>query len=177
VIRPTTRTRGTRTRGRKLGVHPLAHDTLEAKAGGDESEGRVRAGVRPHDVAAAVANARLAGPPDCKRGPHGEERLDDRTEEEPPARLCTHAVADPAKERASKEGQHGRERKTVGDVEGAIASIRLVLERARKGNSELSGCQLYATQEGVTRDDCTCAVLPVWKPGHPNIAENTITSL
>jgi hypothetical protein len=62
-------------------------------------------------------------------------------------------------------------------VEGAVvAALWAVLEGPREGDGELPTRETPARAE-ITRGGFTWAVLPVWKPGQPKMAEKTTTSL
>jgi hypothetical protein len=57
-----------------------------------------------------------------------------------------------------------------------VAAFWLVLKRSSERNGELL---YYETQMDKSEWESghTCAVLPVWKPGQPEMAEYTTTSL
>ena len=126
-----------RTGGGELRVHALAHDPLQAEAHAQERDGHERERVRPHGVAAAVRDALGAALPDRERRGRGEQRLEERAEHEPQARLVPEPVADAPEERAEREGEDGRERELVRVVEGLVAVPGGALEEAREGEGEL----------------------------------------
>lgn len=127
------------TGGRELRVHPLAHDTLETQARAHEADRDERERVRPRRVPTDLRNAPLSALPRCDRSRHGEERLDERPEEEPRAGFCAHLVADTSKGGPENEGDYGRERLLVGEVEGRVAFSGGTGEEAGKGQGELDG--------------------------------------
>lgn len=96
------------TRRRELRVHALAHDTLQAHARTYEAQTRVRARVGPRQIIATRGDAILPTLPKRDRGRHGEERLDERAEEQPQSSLRADPVADAADEGAEQKcGQRG----------------------------------------------------------------------
>lgn len=75
--------RGRRTRRRKLRVHTLTHDTLQAHARAHQAQTRKRTRVGPRWLRADRGDAALPALPKRDRGGHGEERLDERAKEQP----------------------------------------------------------------------------------------------
>ena len=72
-----------RTRRRKLRVHALAHNALQAHARAHQTQARKRARVGPGWLRADRGDAALPALPKRDRCGHGEERLDERTKEQP----------------------------------------------------------------------------------------------
>jgi hypothetical protein len=72
-----------RTRRRKLRVHTLTHDTLQAHAHAHQSQTCIRARVGPRWLGADRGEAALPALPKRDRGGHSEERLDERAKEQP----------------------------------------------------------------------------------------------
>jgi hypothetical protein len=126
-----------RTRRRKLRIEALAHDALKTQAGADQAQAREGASVGPGKRAAGVRDAPLTAEVDADGGDHGEQRLDERAEEEPGARLGADTVADAAKEAAANEGQEGRQRELIGEVEGCVARAGRAFEQAAEGDGQL----------------------------------------
>jgi len=175
------------TRRCKLRVHTAAHDTLQTHARAHQSQTRVRARVGPRRCIAAQRDAALPALPMCDRRGHGEERLDERAEEQPQARLGTDPVADAANEDAEKKGRQGGERLFVREVERRVPLLGKTLSKASECERELHGshrgkggstgrCGLTAG-EGVGKEDVTCSVLPLWNPHQTNMAEKEIAFL
>ena len=75
--------RGRRTRSRKLRVHTLTHDTLQAHARAHQTQTCKRARVGPRWLRADRGEAALPTLPKRDRGGHSEERLDERAKEQP----------------------------------------------------------------------------------------------
>jgi hypothetical protein len=120
-----------------LRVDALAHDALEAERRANQAETRKRARVRPRRCAPVVRKAPLVAFLDGDGRSDGHERLDERAEEEPRARLRAHAIAEASYEGAADEREHRRERLLVRDVEGRVAVPRRALEQARERDRQL----------------------------------------
>ena len=75
--------RGERTCRRKLRVHTLTHDTLQAHARAHQTQTCIRARVGPRWHRASRGEAALPTLPKRDRGGHCEERLDERAKEQP----------------------------------------------------------------------------------------------
>jgi len=80
---PRKRREGKRTRCRKLRVHTLTHDTLQAHARAHQTQTCIRARVGPRWLSANRGDAALPALPKRDRGTHSEERLDERAKEQP----------------------------------------------------------------------------------------------
>ena len=124
---------------RELRVHPLAHNPLQAQTRAHERNRNERERVRPRRVPTDLRDAALPALPRGERSGHGEQRLDERAQEEPCARLGAHVVADAAEGRPGDEGEHGAQRLLVRDVEGGVALAWGAREEPGEGEGELDG--------------------------------------
>lgn len=123
----------TRTGCRELGVHTLAHDPLQTHACAHEADGSVGESIRPRRHASRIGDRRLTTLPYAEGGSHGEEGLDEGTEEQPCARLCPHPVSNAAQESTEDEGEDGCESLLIGKMEGAVSLARRALEETGEG--------------------------------------------
>lgn len=74
---------GQPTRSRKLRVHTLTHDTLQAHARAHQTQTRIRARVGPRWHSAGRGDAPLPTLQKRDSGAHSEERLDERAKKQP----------------------------------------------------------------------------------------------
>ena len=125
------------TRRCKLRVDALAHDPLQTHARAHQPQTRVRARVGPRGRIAARRDAALPALPKADRRGHGEERLDERAEDQPQTRLRADPVADAADEGAEEEGRHRGEGLFVREVERRVALAGRALEKTSEREREL----------------------------------------
>lgn len=104
----------------ELSIETFAHDTLETHAGADAPDGDKREGVGPSWVTPIICYAARVALPECDRGDHGEDGLDECTECHPHACLAPDLITDTPDECAKDEGEDGTERLLVGNVEGVV---------------------------------------------------------
>lgn len=173
--RETDGNRGVRTGGSELGVDSLAHDALETHARAHESDTHIGERIVPGRVVARVGRRALAALPDRKSSGHGEQRLEEGAEGEPPPRLRPHAVADAPEERTEDESEHRRQRLLVRQVERRVPVAWRALEQPRERDGELR--QGEPPFRGARAGVRTCTVLPVWNAHHTKTAEKQTTSL
>jgi hypothetical protein len=120
-----------------LRIDALAHDTLQTHARANQSQTSVRICVGPRRHGTRRGDAPLSALPERDRGCHREERLDNRAQEQPQARLWTNAVTDTANEGAKDKGDQGCEGLFVCEVERCVAMARRTLKEAREREGKL----------------------------------------
>jgi hypothetical protein len=120
-----------------LRIDALAHDTLQTHARANQPQTSVRICVGPRRHGARRGDAPLSAFPERNRGCHCEERLENRAEEQPQARLWTDAITDTANEGAKDKGDQGREGLFIGEVERGVAMTRRTLKEARERKGKL----------------------------------------
>lgn len=143
----------------ELGVDTLAHDTLQTQAGGQEADADKRECVMPRRASTVVRKVGFVALPDHERGCHSEECLDHGAHKEPEPGLGAHAVADPAEEGATEEGEDRAERLLVGNVEVCVP--RAVLPEAGESEAELkgvAGLEAAPDEDGGEADDVAVRV-------------------
>jgi hypothetical protein len=128
---------GSRTSRCKLGVHTLAHDTLQTHARTNQPQTRVCARVGPRGLSASGSDAALPALPERDGAGHCEESLNNGAEEQPQARGGADAITDTAKKGAEDKSGQGCEGLLVGEVERSVTMTWRALKEAREGKRKL----------------------------------------
>ena len=106
-----------RTSCGKLGIHPLAHNTLQAYTCTHKSDRNKSKGIRPRWLVSSVSNTGLTALPYGKCSGHGEEGLNKCTQRQPGSRFWTHLVTNTTKRSTRIKRQDGGQGLLIGKME------------------------------------------------------------